>query len=210
MSNPVAVVRGYALAYDAIDDAGTEWQPGCLARAARTVIPTGSVKLFLDHGDSPTSGFYRTRLHIGTVRGLEDVTLPDGRRVALMTANIFDTAAGREVAEYLAAVVGAKSQTGLSIAVARDASRGEYVTRPSGRVFRFTDALLEKISITARQAVPGAVVTKLTMRPATGWATPEAKAVALRRSYGWTPERSRFATMEQRIAALRASYRRAA
>jgi HK97 family phage prohead protease len=148
-------VQGIALTYNATDAYGTMFAPGCLTRTKAEKLAAGKVKLLADHNGV-------TDCHVGVVRTLE--TVGDSE---LMSADIFDTVAGRAALEYVKAVVASKSFTGLSIGFYDRAS--EWVksetpvetawgsTRDS--VLVYTECELDEISLTPSPAVPGAEVT---------------------------------------------------
>jgi hypothetical protein len=145
-------VGGVAMVYNTVDDRGTEFAPGSL-RASLDDVQRGKVKLFWDHGDMVALGFYDTDLHIGTVRSLKDITLPDGRQACYMTADIFDTEKGREVHEYLRSVAASGGETGLSIGM-RDAKAEPAMLSNGRRGPRFNEVGLREITITAESSVP--------------------------------------------------------
>jgi HK97 family phage prohead protease len=140
------IVQGVALVYGVTDHYDTMFKPGCLDRTKREKLAAGKVALFRDHE-------YGVSTHIGIVRALE--TIGDAE---VMTAQLFDTEDGREAKEYIAAVLDASAQTGLSIGFwSRET---EWVDRADGdRVYQFNEIELEEISLTPRPAVPGAQVT---------------------------------------------------
>lgn len=228
--SPVATLEGIACVYDVVDSHNTMFAPGSLD-SSRAAIDRGEVKLFIDHGESMSDGFYKLRNHVGTVTSLVDGTLPSGMRASRMTANIFDTTEGRAPVEYLEQVLAGHSLTGLSIAGWQSTWLGSKVQRDGRDVFRYTKAGLLEISVMPIQSVPGAVVTKLTRRPADGWMTDEQKAAALRASFAKTeeaaapllraaglrpaasphretPGRSRLATMDERLTVYRKTFAR--
>lgn len=141
-------VTGIALTYDQVDDYGTVFAPGCLAKTRAEKVMNGKVKLFADHGPF-------THTHVGTVRALDDV----GDAV-LMTADLFDTEAGRKMKEYLDAVLSSSSETGLSVGFrGRDK---EWRQIESGEtVLVYKEIELREISITPVPAVPGTDVTSV-------------------------------------------------
>src|SRR5581483_660923 len=209
-------VRGIALVYDVVDEHGTTFQRGCLEKTAERVRG-GKVKLYWDHGDSARSGAYDTDLHIGIVRSLEDVQLPDGTWAAMIEADIFDTPMGREKHAYLKTVLQAGGETGLSIGM-REHPRGYPVRGQDGQpVLRITEAHLREISITAEPSVPGTRVLHVRHREAApseavapSVPTPPADerdatpSVAVDRAA--EAQGPRMATMEERVAAVRHSY----
>jgi HK97 family phage prohead protease len=148
-------VMGIALTYGVADAYGTMFGPGCLARTKAEKLAAGKVKLLADHEGV-------TGCHVGVVRTLE--TVGDSE---LMSADIFDTAAGRDALEYVKAVVAAKAFTGLSIGFYD--RKSEWVksdtpvetawgtTRDS--VLVYTECELDEVSLTPSPAVPGAEVT---------------------------------------------------
>lgn len=154
----VGRVAGIALVYDVVDEHGTSFDEGCLDRTRAERVANGKVKLFWDHGDVLSQGFYDSDQHIGIVRSLETISLPDGKRAEWMTADIFDSDKGREVHQYLTSVAAAGGETGLSIGM-KD-SRTYQGQLPSGeRGTRFAEVALREISITAESSIPGTVVT---------------------------------------------------
>lgn len=149
-------VQGIALTYGVTDYYGTQFQPGCLDRTKSEKLAAGKVKLLSDHNGV-------TGCHVGVVRSLD--TVGDAE---LMSADVFDTAAGRSALEYLRAVVASKAFTGLSIGFYDRASEfvksDEEVDGPYGPMSRggyqlFTEVELDEISLTPSPAVPGAEVT---------------------------------------------------
>jgi phage head maturation protease len=143
---------------------------------------------------------YDSELHIGTVRSLEDITLPDGRRAALMVADLLDTPKAHEVKRYLASVLASGGETGLSVGF-----RPRAETKVKGGGVRFDDIDLREISITSMQSIPDSAVLAVRARPRGGrpvYATMADRLLALRRV---SP---RVATMAERMRALRESYRR--
>lgn len=141
------VVQGVALPYDTVDGYGTMFAPGCLDKTRAQKVAGRKVKLFVDHD-------YAIPTHVGTILSLEDVG-----GAAVMTAGILDTKEGREVREYLLAITASGSSTGLSVGFYERAS--EWVTSPDGvgSVLRYLEVELIEVSLTPRQAVPGAEVT---------------------------------------------------
>jgi len=162
-------VEGVALVYDVVDTYGTVFQRGCLDRTVRERVVKGKVKLFWDHGDAlqNDNGVYDTDLHIGTVRSLTDVRMADGRWVAWLVADLFDTSEGRKAKEYLRAVLATGGDTGLSVGV-------KPVAPPVMRNGRehFTECYLGEISITAMSSVPGTQVTTVRAEQAASDAEP--------------------------------------
>ena len=138
-------VVGVALVYNVRDAYGTSFAPGCLDRTKREKLAAGKISLYADHD-------YRTHAHVGFVRDLETA----GDR-EIMTADIFDTADGRALKEYLSAVTATGAHTGLSVGFfdrasdLRDDADGD-------RTLWYTEVELEEVSATPRPAVPGADV----------------------------------------------------
>lgn len=156
----IGQVEGVALVYNVVDTHGTTFAPGCLSRTVRERVAAGKVRLFLDHGDAPTFGMYDTHLHIGVVREVWDVDLPDGTKGAKFRADIFDTEPGRQAHEYLRAIAATRSETGVSI--------GMMTMPPTTRATiggtlceRIDEVALREISITAVSSVPGTHVTNV-------------------------------------------------
>jgi HK97 family phage prohead protease len=141
-------LTGVALVYDVVDAYGTMFARGCLDKTRTEKVPRNKVKLFADHGPF-------VECHVGVVRKVEDIG-----DAAVMTADLFDTEDGRKMKEYLAAVLAADAETGLSIGFR---SRGREWRKPeSGEgdsVLVFTEIELGEISITPVPAVPGTDVT---------------------------------------------------
>ena len=163
------VLVGIALVYGVVDAYGTRFRPGCLDRTKREKLAAGKVKLFADHQGM-------TRTHIGFVKSLET----QGDR-EVMTAYLFDTAAGREQKEYLAACMASGGYTGLSVGFyPRDT---EMVTEGTEQILDFLEVELDEVSSTPRPAVPGADVmgvrTDDAARPAP-MPSPEAMRAVLR------------------------------
>jgi HK97 family phage prohead protease len=148
-------VMGIALTYNVADAYGTMFAPGCLNRTKSEKLAAGKVKLLADHAGV-------TGCHVGVVRTLE--TVGDSE---LMSADLFDTAAGRAALEYVKAVIASKAFTGLSVGFYDRQS--EWVksdvpvetawgsTRDS--VLLYTECELDEVSLTPSPAVPGAEVT---------------------------------------------------
>ena len=197
----IGQVAGIALVYDVIDDHETTFARGCFA-ARHAAVKGGKIKLFWDHGDAIESGFYDSDHHIGTVRSLEDVQLPDGRWGVYMVADLFDTPKGREVKQYLQSVLATGGETGLSVG---GPSRGvrKRPGRMDGRtVEQITEFPLREISITSMQSVPDSEVLAVRAhRSGKRLATMEERRAALR---ALPPV---YATREERLMALRESYR---
>lgn len=136
---------GIALPYGVVDSYGTVFQAGCLDRTRAKKVAARKVKLFLDHS-------YGVREHVGTI-----LEMPDVAGAAMIVAGLLDTPHGREAKEYLQAVLASGSETGLSVGFyPRQEKMGEV---DGQQVTIFTEIELDEISITPRQAVPGAVVT---------------------------------------------------
>lgn len=148
-------VQGIALSYNVTDYYGTQFKVGCLDRTKSEKLAAGKVKLLSDHNGV-------TGCHVGVVRSLE--TVGDSE---LMSADVFDTGAGRAALEYLRAVVAAKAFTGLSIGFYDRASewvkQDGTIDTPFGPMESsgyqlYTECELDEISLTPSPAVPGAEV----------------------------------------------------
>ena len=152
------VVTGIALRYNVVDAWGTVFLPGSVDKT-RTKVAAGKIKLFDNHG---AADGYGTRTHIGVVR-----SLVQAGEAEVMTAHLFDTEDGRRAKEYLAAVMSAQGETGLSIGFyARD---GSEVRDAHGnwQHYAFSEIELDEISLAPRNAVPGADVTSVRREPDT-------------------------------------------
>jgi HK97 family phage prohead protease len=150
-------INGIALVYNVADDYGTVFVPGCLAKTRAERVAGGKVKLFADHGPF-------TDTHVGVVRSLEDVG-----DAAVMTADLFDTEAGRAMKEYLDAVLTSGADTGLSIGFrpidrqwmdAPDGMLGDGIKKGDMLLF-YKEIELREISITPVPAVPGTDVVSV-------------------------------------------------
>lgn len=139
----VGRVTGIALVYGETDAYGTQFARGSLDRTRAERMSSGKIKLFADH-------MAITSQHVGVVRSLDDVG-----DAAVMTADLFDTAEGRKMKEYLAAVMAAGAETGLSIGFV---PRKGMPNPDDPSVYVFTEIELREISITPVPAVPGAEV----------------------------------------------------
>lgn len=157
----VGRVRGIALVYGVLDEHRTTFDRGCLEKTQERVR-AGKVKLYWDHGDAGKHGVYDTDLHIGIVRSLEDVQLPDGRWAAVMEADILNTPIGREKHDYLKKVSRAGGEAGLSIGMLAP-PRGVPMTWPDDKkpAFRITECGLREISVTGEPSVPGTTVLQV-------------------------------------------------
>ena len=157
----VGQVEGIALVYDVVDTYETTFARGCLDRTVRERVAAGKVRLFLDHGDMPVNGgMYDTHLHIGVVRAVWDVALPDGTHGAKFRADLFDTEAWRSAHEYLRAIASTGSETGVSIGMLFRPETTRAVL--DGHVCeRIAEVPLGEISITALSSVPGTKVTEV-------------------------------------------------
>lgn len=159
-------LTGVALVYNQPDDYGTIFVPGCLSKTRAERVNAGKVKLFADHGPF-------THTHVGVVRSMEDVG--DG---VVMTADLFDTEAGRAMKEYLEAVLASGGDTGLSIGFRPhakewreldDAMAAKAGLSPADRrdLFCFFKEIeLREVSVTPVPAVPGAEVVSVRREPA--------------------------------------------
>lgn len=144
-------MQGVALVFGVPDDYDTIFARGCLDRTIVDRVNQGKVKLFADHGPF-------THTHVGVIRS---VTIVGDS--AIMVADLFDTDAGREMKEYLAAIIASNpetgAETGLSVGFRVHDSQ---MTRDtvSGEMHEvFTEIELREISITPANAVPGTEVT---------------------------------------------------
>jgi len=145
-------LTGVALTYGVPDDYGTVFLPGSLARTCAEAVARGKVKLFADHGPF-------TDTHVGVVRSLNDAG-----DTAVMTADLFDTDAGRDMKEYLTAVLASGGETGLSIGF-RPIEQ-EWRAGDDGDMYcAFKEIALREISITPVPAVPGTTVTSVRHEP---------------------------------------------
>ncbi len=143
-------LTGIALVYGVIDDYGTMFERGCLDKTRVEKVNAGKVKLLADHGPF-------TDMHVGTIRSMQDIG-----DAAVMSADIFDTEAGRRMHEYLKAVLASGSETGLSVGFR--AKKKEWKTIEEGDArgdsyLCFQEIQLGEISVTPAPAVPGAEVT---------------------------------------------------
>jgi HK97 family phage prohead protease len=146
------------------------------------------------------AGLYDSDLHIGTVRSLEDVILPDGTRAAYIVADLLDTPKAHEVKRYLASVLASGGETGLSVGF-----RPRSETKIKGGGIRFDEVDLREISVTSMASVPGSEVMSARQKQDRGrtYATMPERILALRQSYARP-----YATMPERLLVLRESYRR--
>lgn len=158
-------VQGIALVYDVLDDHGTTFARGCLARTVRERVASGKVRLFFDHGGAPVTGMYDSSMHVGTVRTLTDVALGDGTTGAEMLAELFDTEAGRACYEYLKAVEATGGETGLSVGFITKGLKSSRVMVNGDFREQFTEVPLREISITSIPSVPGTAVTAVRSAP---------------------------------------------
>ncbi len=145
-----AKMTGVALVYNVVDDYGTLFKPGCLAKTIVEKVRPGRVRLFSDH--IPT-----TKTHVGTVTDIKDVG-----DTAVMTAVIFDAEAGRCMKEYLEAVTQSGkvtgAVTGLSVGFRShddESSTYEDDERQAQWCMAFLEIELREISVTPVNAVPG-------------------------------------------------------
>ncbi len=140
-------ITGVALVYNEKDAYDTMFAPGCLSRTIAEQVDKRKVKLFLDHGP-----FVET--HVGTIASIKDIG-----DTAVMTADLFDTDAGRAAKEYVEAVLDSKSETGLSIGFR--AVEREWTKDGMGNLdtLVFKEVALREISITPVPAVPGTGIT---------------------------------------------------
>lgn len=145
------VVQGVALVYNVVDSYGTLFKPGCLDRTRAAKVQQRKVKFYLDHI------YQSVKTHVGTI-----LSLDDRGDAAVMTAGIFNTAAGREAKEYLEAVLASDSETGLSVGFYERAAAYEPDS-DGDSVYAFSEIELDETSLTPRNAVPGALVTGVRM-----------------------------------------------
>ena len=141
-------MTGIALTYGVVDDYGTIFAPGCLAKTTAEKVRQGGVRLFADHDP-------RTHSHVGTVTDIKDVG-----DTAVMTAVIFDTDAGRKMKEYLEAVTKSGKVTGgkTGLSVGFRSVEDETVEVEGGSPWGstlFKEIALREISVTPVNAVPG-------------------------------------------------------
>lgn len=149
-------VTGIALVYNVADDYGTMFMPGCLTKTRAEKVDAGKVKLFADH-------LAYSETHVGVVRSVVDV----GDAV-VMTADLFDTTAGRAMKEYLEAVLASGGETGLSVgfrAIDREWRDVELANGKRDTLLIFKEISLGEISITPVPAVPGTDITGVRREP---------------------------------------------
>lgn len=149
-------LTGIALVYDQPDDYGSMFARGCLDKTRAERVQPGKVKLFADHGPF-------TETHVGTVRSMTDIG--DG---VVMVADLFDTEAGKRMKEYLEAVLGSGSETGLSIGFRPVKHEWRAVDGEKGvkdNMLVFEEISLREVSITPVPAVPGTEVTGVRREP---------------------------------------------
>lgn len=139
------MMSGTALPYGVKDAYDTVFVEGCLDRTRQGRVTGRKVKLFLDHS-------YGVRSHVGTILELNDVA-----GAAMMVAGLFDTEEGEEAKRYLSAVLASRSETGLSVGFYN--RKSDIGQMGEDRVLFYHEIELEEISITPRQAVPGATVS---------------------------------------------------
>lgn len=145
-----AKMTGVALVYNVVDDYGTLFKPGCLAKTIVEKVRPGRVRLFSDH-------IPMTKTHVGTVTDIKDVG-----DTAVMTAVIFDTEAGRCMKEYLEAVTQSGkvtgAVTGLSVGFRSHDDESSTYEDDEGQAqwcMAFLEIELREISVTPVNAVPG-------------------------------------------------------
>lgn len=215
-------MQGIALTYGVPDFYGTVFDKGCLDRTRQEKLAAGKVKLLADHENE-------TATHVGVVRTLEDV----GDAV-LMSADVFDTDAGRAQLEYLKAVVGSGAFTGLSVGFFdRDS---QWITDAAGEsLLHYREIELDEVSVTPCPAVPGTQVTgarheadtpdadvthallssiptdvlraALAAREGNATEPEDTHAAPAGASGDATPEDRHVSTMDERMRAVRQSYR---
>jgi hypothetical protein len=138
-------VSGVALTYDAIDTYGTTFARGCAKRSLDGKVPARRLPLLMDHERS-------TEAHVGVVSSASDVG-----GALVITADLFDTPAGRSAVEYVKAVLAAGASTGFSVGFIP--RRSERVKIDGEMIDRFLEIELREISITPMPSVPGTDVT---------------------------------------------------
>jgi HK97 family phage prohead protease len=140
-------VQGVALVYGQVDDYGTVFAPGCLSGTRALKVAQRKVKLFADHGPF-------TDTHVGVVTAMDD--LADS---VVMTADLFDTDAGRKMKEYIENVLLADAETGLSIGFRPTDRAWEKDEATGEQRLVFREIELREVSVTPAPAVSGATVT---------------------------------------------------
>lgn len=138
-------VSGVALVYDVVDTYGTVFARGCAKRSIDGKVAARRVPLLMDHERS-------TEAHVGVIASAMDTGA-----TMVITADLFDTPAGRAALEYVKAVMAADAQTGFSIGFA--VRSADIVKMGDKTVDRFLEIELREISITPMPAVPGTAVT---------------------------------------------------
>lgn len=137
-------VTGVALTYEVVDTYGTIFARGSAKRSVDSKVKARKVPLLMDHERL-------TGAHVGVVTMMQDVG-----DALMMTADLFDTPAGRSALEYVKAVIAAGATTGFSIGFVP--RRSEMVTVDGKIAERFLEIELREVSITPMPAVPGADV----------------------------------------------------
>lgn len=142
-------IVGTAVVYGVIDTYGTMFAPGCMARTIAERVRRNKVALFATHN----AGGVASKVHIGVLRDIVDMG-----DAAVMTADIFDSPAGRDEREYMAAAIAAGAEVGLSIGF--EPRDDEWVKGEAGALsfLRFKEIALEHVAVTPVPAVPGAGV----------------------------------------------------
>jgi phage head maturation protease len=117
-------------------------------------------------------------------------------------ADLLDTPKAHDVKRYLESVLASGGETGLSVGF-----RPRAEAKLKGGGIRFDEVDLREISVTSMQSVPGSAVMAVRQqwdhrRPPV-YATMEQRLWALRQSYVRP-----VATMPERLRAVRESYRR--
>lgn len=134
-------LSGIALTFDQVDTYGTMFAPGSATRSIKAKVAARKLPLMIDHS-------YETGAHVGVVTAMQEL---DGG--LLMTADLFDTPAGRAAREYAQAVIAAGASTGFSIGFVPRQS--ETVMVDGRSVERFTEIELREVSLTPMPSVPG-------------------------------------------------------
>lgn len=134
-------LSGIALTFDTVDTYGTMFAPGAATRSIKAKVAARKLPLMIDHQ-------YETGAHVGVVTAMEELDAG-----LLMTADLFDTPAGRAAREYAQAVIAAGAYAGFSIGFVPRQS--ETVMVDGRSVERFTEIELREVSLTPMPSVPG-------------------------------------------------------
>lgn len=189
-------LSGIALTFDTVDTYGTMFAPGSATRSIKAKVPAKKLPLMIDHS-------YETGAHVGVVTRMEEL---DGG--LLMTADLFDTPAGRAAREYAQAVIAAGAYAGFSIGFVPRTS--ETVTVEGRTVERFTEIELREVSLTPMPSVPGtdligarADAPTPAQPPAPARTDAELLAVAARAALDAMDEADRAALLDELLTAYR-------